>query len=121
MLAIDDVEIAFTHFLKVFWLVVQLRHDAERLLLRPIRHVHEVSLQILHAPFFERSDFPCIWPIHKPHHIQIRLMSWIIEDEGVLALHEEFLEDDVDIVVVNHLPHLNDLWKVEYCRGQAGG
>ena len=44
VLAIDDVEIAFSHFLKVLQLVVQLRHDVDRLLLRPIKHVHEVRL-----------------------------------------------------------------------------
>ena len=57
VLAIDDVDIAFNHFLKVLLLVVQLRHDIERLLLRPITHVHEVRLQILHARFFKLLDF----------------------------------------------------------------
>ena len=40
VLAIDDEEIAFSHFLEVLWLVVQLRHGVEHMLLRPVRHVH---------------------------------------------------------------------------------
>ena len=44
VLAIDDVEIAFSHFLRILRLIPQLRHDVERLLLRRIKHVHEVRL-----------------------------------------------------------------------------
>ena len=121
VLAIDDVEIAFGHFLEVLQLVIQLRHDVERLLLRLVRHVHEVHLQILHAPLFKCSDYPHIRRIHKPHHIQLRLLSWVIKDKGVLALSEEFLEDDVDVVVVNHLPNARGLQKLGHRRRQAGG
>ena len=32
VLAIDDVEIAFSHFLEILWLVVQLWHDVDHLL-----------------------------------------------------------------------------------------
>ena len=121
MLAIDDVEIAFNHFLKVLWLVVQLRHDVECLLLRSVRHVHEVRLQILHAPLFKRSDCQRIPGVHKPYHTQLHLLLWVIKDKSVLALREEFLEDDVDNVVVNHLPNARDLRKLEHCQRQASG
>ena len=40
----DNVEIAFSPLLEVLQLVVQLRHDAEHLLLRLVRHVHKVRL-----------------------------------------------------------------------------
>ena len=117
VLAIDDVELIVRHLLEVFRLVVQLWHDAERLLLRPVKHVHKV----LHASLLERSDCPRIWCIHEPHNIQLCLLLWIIEDKGVLALGEEFLEDDVDIVVVNHLPMTSGLRKLKHRRCQAGG
>ena len=121
VLAIDDVELAVRHLLEVFRLVVQLWHDAERLLLRPVRHVHEVCLEVLHASLLERSDCPCIRRVHEPHDIQLCLLPWVIEDKGVLALGEEFLEDDIDVVVVNHLPMTSGLRKLGHHRCQAGG
>ena len=111
MLAIDDVELAVRHLLKVLRLVIQLWHDTECLLLHPIRH----------ASLLERPDCPRIRCIHEPHDIQLYLLPWIIEDKGVLALREEFLEDDVDVVVVNHLPMTSGLRKLGHRRRQAGG
>ena len=121
VLAIDDVELAVRHLLKVFWLVVQLWHDVERLLLRPIKHVHEICLEVLHASLLERPDCPRIRCIHEPHDIQLCLLPWIIEDKGVLALGEEFLEDDIDVVVVNQLPMTSGLRKLRHRQCQAGG
>ena len=121
MLAIDDVELAVRHLLEVLRLVVQLWHDAERLLLCPVRHSHEVRLEVLHASLLKRSDCPCIRCVHEPHDIQLCLLPWVIEDKGVLALGEEFLEDDVDVVVVNHLPMTSGLRKLRHRRRQAGG
>ena len=121
MLAIDDVELAVRHLLKVLRLVVQLWHDAERLLLHPIKHVHDVRLEVLHAFLLERLDCPRIRRVHEPHDIQLCLLPWIIEDKGVLALGEELLEDDIDVVVVNHLPMTSGLRKLGHRRRQAGG
>ena len=86
VLAIDDVELAVRHLLEVFRLVVHLWHDAKRLLLHPVRHVHEVCLEVLHASLLERSDCPRIRCVHEPHDIQLCLLPWIIEDKGVLGL-----------------------------------
>ena len=121
MLAINDVELAVRHLLEVFRLVVQLWHDAERLLLRLVRHVHEVGFEVLHASLLERLDCPRIRRVHEPNDIQLCLLPWIIEDKGIVALGEEFLEDDVDVVVVNHLPMTSGLKKLGHRRRQAGG
>ena len=121
MLAIDDVELAVRHLLEVLRLVVQLWHDAERLLLHPVRHVYEVGFEVLHASPLERSDCPCIRRVYEPHDIQLCLLPWVIEDKGVLALGEEFLEDDIDVVVVNHLPMTSGLRELKHRRCQAGG
>ena len=121
VLAIDDVELVVRHLLEVLRLVIQLWHDTECLLLRPVKHVHEVCLEVLHASLLERPDCPRIRCVHEPHDIQLYLLPWIIEDKGVLALCEEFLEDDVDVVVVNHLPMTSGLRKLGHRRRQAGG
>ena len=121
MLAIDDVELAVHHLLEVLRLIVQLWHDTERLLLRPVKHVHEVCLEVLHVSLLERSDCPCIRHVHEPHDIQLYLLPWVIEDKGVLALGEEFLEDNVDVVVVYHLSMTSGLRKLGHRRCQAGG
>ena len=121
VLAIDDVEIAFSHFLEVLRLVVQLKHDVEHLLLPPVRHVHEVRLHILLAPLFTHSDCPSILRVHKLYHIKLRLLLRVIKDKGVLALREEFLEDDIDVVVVNHIPNARSLRMLGHRQCQAGG
>ena len=121
MLAIDDVELAVRHLFEVLQLIVQLWHDAERLLLRPVRHIHEVRLEVLHTSLLERSDCPRIRRVHKPHDIQLCLLPWVIEDKGVLVLREELLEDDIDVVVINHLPMTGGLWKLGHRRRQASG
>ena len=63
------LELAVRHLLEVLRLVVQLWHDAEHLLLRPVRHVHEVCLEVLHASLLKRSDCLRIRCAHQPHDI----------------------------------------------------